>query len=75
MQAAAAPEPSAQDQEGPGAQVISASQARAQRRKRLNGRRLFNFDRSLETRFVAGADEAGRGCRPGTHVAEGARFA
>jgi ribonuclease HII len=33
------------------------------------GRRLFKFDRGFETRFIAGADEAGRGCLAGPLVA------
>jgi ribonuclease HII len=33
------------------------------------GRRLINFDRGLGVRFVAGADEAGRGCLAGPLVA------
>jgi ribonuclease HII len=33
------------------------------------GRRLLSFDRSLGVRFVAGADEAGRGCLAGPLVA------
>ena len=37
-------------------------------------RRLFKFDRSLGTRFVAGADEAGRGCLAGPLVAAGVLF-
>jgi len=32
-------------------------------------RRLFAFDRGLQSRFVAGADEAGRGCLAGPLVA------
>ncbi|HET8813613.1 MAG TPA: ribonuclease HII [Solirubrobacterales bacterium] len=32
-------------------------------------RRLFAFDRGLESRYVAGADEAGRGCLAGPLVA------
>ena len=32
-------------------------------------RRLFAFDRALQSRFVAGADEAGRGCLAGPRVA------
>jgi ribonuclease HII len=35
---------------------------------------LFGFDRSLGTRFVAGADEAGRGCLAGPLVAAGVLF-
>jgi ribonuclease HII len=39
------------------------------RRPARPGRRLLNFDRSLGVRFVAGADEAGRGCLAGPLVA------
>jgi ribonuclease HII len=38
------------------------------------GRRLFGFDRSLGVRFVAGADEAGRGCLAGPLVAAAVLF-
>jgi len=34
-----------------------------------NGRRLVNFDRAIGSRWVAGADEAGRGCLAGPLVA------
>ena len=37
-------------------------------------RRLFKFDRSLGPRFVAGADEAGRGCLAGPLVAAAVLF-
>lgn len=37
-------------------------------------RRLFRFDRSLGVRFVAGADEAGRGCLAGPLVAAAVLF-
>jgi ribonuclease HII len=37
-------------------------------------RKLFAFDRSLEHRFVAGADEAGRGCLAGPLVAAAVLF-
>ncbi len=37
-------------------------------------RRLFRFDRALGARFVAGADEAGRGCLAGPLVAAGVLF-
>src|SRR5262249_46081503 len=43
--------------------------AKARRRPVRPGRRLLNFDRSLGVRFVAGADEAGRGCLAGPLVA------
>jgi ribonuclease HII len=50
--------------------------ARAQRRKRASrpGRRLLNFDRGLGVRFVAGADEAGRGSLAGPLVAAAVLF-
>ena len=47
---------------------------RAKRRKRSSGSRLFRFDRGLGFRFVAGADEAGRGCLAGPLVAAAVRF-
>jgi ribonuclease HII len=49
----------------------AASSARARRRKSRvsSGRRLFSFDRGIGVRFVAGADEAGRGCLAGPLVA------
>lgn len=40
-----------------------ASKRRASRRR--TGRKLFQFDRRLGVRYVAGADEAGRGCLAG----------
>ncbi|HET7120131.1 MAG TPA: ribonuclease HII [Solirubrobacterales bacterium] len=39
------------------------------RRRLARSRRLFAFDRGLGSRFVAGADEAGRGCLAGPLVA------
>src|SRR2546428_6884686 len=45
----------------------NASRARARRRRRAA--RLFHFDRALGTRFVAGADEAGRGSLAGPLLA------
>jgi ribonuclease HII len=42
--------------------------------RRGGGRRLFNFDRRLGTRFVAGADEAGRGSLAGPLVAAAVLF-
>ena len=38
------------------------------------GRKLLAFDRSFGVRFVAGADEAGRGCLAGPLVAAAVRF-
>ena len=42
--------------------------------KRRTGRRLFQFDRALGCRWVAGADEAGRGCLAGPLVAAAVLF-
>jgi ribonuclease HII len=46
----------------------------ARRPKRSTARRLFAFDRDLGARFVAGADEAGRGCLAGPLVAAAVLF-
>jgi ribonuclease HII len=43
--------------------------SKAHRRRLARSRRLFAFDRGLGSRFVAGADEAGRGCLAGPLVA------
>ena len=43
-------------------------------RRRSAHRRLFRFDRELGARFVAGADEAGRGCLAGPLVAAAVLF-
>ncbi|MGZ4271256.1 MAG: ribonuclease HII [Solirubrobacteraceae bacterium] len=42
--------------------------------KRRTGRRLFQFDRGLGRRWIAGADEAGRGCLAGPLVAAAVLF-
>jgi ribonuclease HII len=48
---------------------------RAKRRPtRRTGRKLFQHDRSLGYRFVAGADEAGRGCLAGPLAAAAVLF-
>lgn len=47
---------------------------KAAKRKRTSGRRLFAFDRRLGVRWVAGADEAGRGCLAGPLVAAAVLF-
>jgi ribonuclease HII len=44
------------------------------KRRAATGRRLFAFDRSLGCRFVAGADEAGRGSLAGPLVAAAVLF-
>jgi len=47
---------------------------RRRRRRAHSGRRLFTFDRELGRRFVAGADEAGRGSLAGPLVAAAVLF-
>jgi ribonuclease HII len=47
---------------------------RRRRSRRPRGRRLFAFDRELGYRFVAGADEAGRGSLAGPLVAAAVLF-
>ena len=44
------------------------------KRRRSTGSKLFAHDRRLETRWVAGADEAGRGCLAGPLVAAAVLF-
>jgi len=56
----------------PGADARSVRRRR--RAKRHTGRRLFQFDRGLGVRWVAGADEAGRGCLAGPLVAAAVLF-
>jgi ribonuclease HII len=48
--------------------------ARKRRKKAHTGRKLFAFDRELGVRYVAGADEAGRGCLAGPLVAAAVLF-
>ena len=52
----------------------SMTARRKRRAKRHTGRRLFKFDRNLGIRWVAGADEAGRGCLAGPLVAAAVLF-
>jgi len=53
-----------------GRPTASASSKPPSHRRRLaRSRRLFAFDRGLQSRYVAGADEAGRGCLAGPLVA------
>jgi ribonuclease HII len=47
----------------------ASSRPKLHRRRLARSRRLFAFDRGLQSRFVAGADEAGRGCLAGPLVA------
>ena len=58
----------------PGVSAQSRARAKKAARKRSSGRRLFAFDRRLGIRWVAGADEAGRGCLAGPLVAAGVLF-
>ena len=51
------------------AEAPAPAAARRLRRRRRRAARLFRFDRSLGARFVAGADEAGRGSLAGPLVA------
>jgi ribonuclease HII len=51
-----------------------AAQPRRAAGRRRTGRKLFRFDRSLGCRFVAGADEAGRGSLAGPLVAAAVLF-
>jgi ribonuclease HII len=44
------------------------------KRRLRRSQRLFDFDRGLDHRFVAGADEAGRGCLAGPLVAAAVMF-
>ena len=60
---------------GPPSASGSSSAAKARRRpKKRTARRLLQFDRDLGHRFVAGADEAGRGCLAGPLVAAAVLF-
>ena len=47
---------------------------RRAKRRRSSGSRLFRYDRGLGFRWVAGADEAGRGCLAGPLVAAAVLF-
>jgi ribonuclease HII len=50
------------------------AKARKKPKNGRTGRRLFQHDRALGVRFVAGADEAGRGCLAGPLVAAAVLF-
>jgi ribonuclease HII len=54
--------------------AATARRRAAKKRRRSSGSRLFRFDRALGVRFVAGADEAGRGCLAGPLVAAAVLF-
>jgi ribonuclease HII len=54
--------------------VTPKAKPRKKKGKARTGRRLFQHDRALGVRFVAGADEAGRGCLAGPLVAAAVLF-
>lgn len=53
---------------------MSVTESPRKRPAKRPGRALFSFDRALGARFVAGADEAGRGCLAGPLVAAAVLF-
>ena len=55
-------------------ETATASRKRRARKRSGTGRRLFAFDRDLGCRYVAGADEAGRGSLAGPLVAAAVLF-
>jgi ribonuclease HII len=69
--AAAAADPAAADSAGAGPEITVRKTRNAPKRSGRPGRKLLSFDRGLGVRFVAGADEAGRGCLAGPLVAAG----
>ena len=54
--------------------LLAAKRSRGPKRRRSSGSRLFAHDRRLGVRWVAGADEAGRGCLAGPLVAAAVLF-
>jgi ribonuclease HII len=54
---------------GPPTASAGSKPGKTHRRRLARSRRLFAFDRGLQSRFVAGTDEAGRGCLAGPLVA------
>src|SRR5947209_19130138 len=54
--------------------TVTAAAPAKPKRRRSSGSRLFAHDRRLGTRWVAGADEAGRGCLAGPLVAAAVLF-
>jgi ribonuclease HII len=53
---------------------VAPGPRRAPKRSKRTGRKLFQHDRALGVRWVAGADEAGRGCLAGPLVAAAVLF-
>jgi ribonuclease HII len=60
--------------EGTAQSARARKAARRARKRARSGRRLFAFDREIGCRFVAGADEAGRGSLAGPLVAAAVLF-
>ncbi len=58
----------------PSPAAARATPARRKTKRHTSGRRLFAFDRGLGVRYVAGADEAGRGCLAGPLVGAAVLF-
>jgi ribonuclease HII len=58
----------------PASQPSAPTPKKRPKSKARSGRRLFAHDRALGVRFVAGADEAGRGCLAGPLVAAAVLF-
>ncbi len=58
----------------PTGRPAASGSSKRRRRRRSSGSRLFRYDRELGVRFVAGADEAGRGCLAGPLVAAAVLF-
>jgi ribonuclease HII len=54
---------------GPPTASAASKPGKHHRRRLARSRRLFAFDRGLQSRYVAGTDEAGRGCLAGPLVA------
>jgi ribonuclease HII len=52
----------------------AVAKAKTKAKPKRTGRKLFQHDRALGARFVAGADEAGRGCLAGPLVAAAVLF-
>ncbi|HEY8581846.1 MAG TPA: ribonuclease HII [Capillimicrobium sp.] len=66
--------PSASGSSSPDGAPARAKPPAKKRAASRRGRHLFQHDRRLGRRFVAGADEAGRGCLAGPLVAAGVLF-
>jgi ribonuclease HII len=70
----AGPSPSTARSKPSAVSESEGARLRRKARRRSTGRRLFAFDRALGVRWVAGADEAGRGSLAGPLVAAAVLF-